>query len=78
MKAGTQRRPLERREVDLAAGGGARGGSGEGADLPVSVTLANAAAAAAAASWLTNPLDLAKLRLQVRSLPPPPWMKIKQ
>lgn len=29
------------------------------------VTLANAASAAAAASWLTNPLDLAKLRLQV-------------
>lgn len=30
------------------------------------MTLANAATAAAVASWLTNPLDLAKLRLQVR------------
>lgn len=36
------------------------------ADLPFWVTLANAAAAGAAASWLTNPLDMAKLRLQVK------------
>ncbi|CAN0416166.1 unnamed protein product [Ectocarpus fasciculatus] len=42
------------------------------------MTLGNAAAASAAASWLTNPLDLAKLRLQVQrgaaataSSPPP-------
>lgn len=41
-------------------------GDGRGkAELPVWVTLANAAGAAAVASWLTNPLDLAKLRLQV-------------
>lgn len=67
--------PLKGREAGLglaAGGGGARGGSGEGVDLPVPVTLANAAAAAAAASWLTNPLDLAKLRLQVCLPPPPP------
>eukprot|EP00903_Cladosiphon_okamuranus_P019808 g18206.t1 len=37
-----------------------------GAELPVWVTLANAAGASAMASWLTNPLDLAKLRLQVQ------------
>ncbi|CAM9597663.1 unnamed protein product [Pylaiella littoralis] len=41
-------------------------GGGRAAELPVWVTLANAAAASAAASWLTNPLDLAKLRLQVQ------------
>lgn len=40
------------------------GGKGK-AELPVWATLANAAGAAAVASWLTNPLDLAKLRLQV-------------
>lgn len=43
----------------------ARGGEGGAGGLPVAVTLANAAGAAAAASWLTNPLDIAKLRLQV-------------
>lgn len=72
MKAGRrERRPLGTREAGLAAGRGAarEGGPGGGVDLPVPVTLANAAAAAAAASWLTNPLDLAKLRLQVRPSP---------
>eukprot|EP00752_Nemacystus_decipiens_P014686 g13082.t1 len=41
------------------------GGKGKG-ELPVWATLANAAGASALASWLTNPLDLAKLRLQVQ------------
>lgn len=56
----------------LAAGGAAAGDRStaedgrDTAELPVWATLATAATAAAAASWLTNPLDLAKLRLQVR------------
>jgi hypothetical protein len=35
-------------------------------ELPAQYTLASAAAAGATASFLTNPLDLVKLRLQVR------------
>ena len=48
-------------------GEGGRESSGNLGEIPVAITLVNAATAAAAASWLTNPLDMAKLRLQVRA-----------
>ncbi|CAM9383752.1 unnamed protein product, partial [Hapterophycus canaliculatus] len=53
-------------EAETSRGERARGSTEKGEELPIAVTLANAAAAAAAASWITNPLDLAKLRLQVQ------------
>eukprot|EP00904_Undaria_pinnatifida_P005435 jgi/Undpi1/2020/HiC_scaffold_12.g05406.m1 len=63
-----QGRTLSGRDAGLPSGGGSARGRSDGisVDVPAPVTLANAAAAAAAASWLTNPLDLAKLRLQVQ------------
>ncbi|CAM9195261.1 unnamed protein product, partial [Discosporangium mesarthrocarpum] len=41
-------------------------GEGNGVELPFWVTLANAAGAGSLASWITSPLDMAKLRLQVQ------------
>ncbi|CBJ26620.1 conserved unknown protein [Ectocarpus siliculosus] len=62
-QGGTDARAAEGAATATTEGQSARGGR---AELPVWMTLGNAAAASAAASWLTNPLDLAKLRLQVQ------------
>ncbi|CAM9150188.1 unnamed protein product, partial [Phaeothamnion confervicola] len=51
---------------DAAGSGGSGSGPDSGGELFFPVTLCNAAAAGALASWITNPLDLAKLRLQVQ------------
>ncbi|CAM9585779.1 unnamed protein product [Ectocarpus sp. 12 AP-2014] len=73
-QGGTDARAAEGTATAITEGQSARGAR---AELPVWMTLGNAASAAAAASWLTNPLDLAKLRLQVQrgaaatALPPP-------
>lgn len=54
----------ERQKREDRSGETGRIGNGK---LSLPITLANAAAAAAAASWLTNPLDMSKLRLQVNA-----------